>query len=260
MGFAARACEPAQSRARLSQATPRTVLDIGPRRPPPRAAKLEKTEVEAFREVVLGLSRPRIFRAGAAALRGEAGWGRHAMCVSEGAGWCAWGGRGGEGETMHFLTFRIKRAHLASLRATREFCEEVELTVARFDFMRAAGTRVEGTRQNEITSILGLSREAVSKMVRRLIDLGLVRRERCPWDRRTYVVSLTEEGERRMRATYVRLHEEQPFQSLYERVFGPRSEITVLAVQNLDATLVRTGWFIGDTSRKWFYRSKDADC
>jgi DNA-binding MarR family transcriptional regulator len=146
------------------------------------------------------------------------------------------------------------------LRAARPFCEEVNLTMARFDFLRAASTRAEGTQQNEITRILGLSREAVSKMLRRLIELGLVRRERSVRDRRTYVVWPTEEGERRMRATYVRLRREQPFQSLYERVFGPRSETTVVAVQNLDATLLRTGWFIGDTSRKWFYRSKDPDC
>ena len=93
---------------------------------------------------------------------------------------------------MHFLMFRTKRAHLSSLRAARPFCDDVELTPARFDFMRAATRYVEGTKQSEVTKLLGLSRTAVSKMVRRLIELGLVTRKRAPRDRRTFLVALTE--------------------------------------------------------------------
>ena len=160
---------------------------------------------------------------------------------------------------MHPLMFRMKRAHLSSLRAARPFCEPLEITPARFDFMRAATERVNGTRQSRITKVLGLSSVAVSKMVRRLIELGLVTRERDHSDRRTFVVSLTEEGARRMRATYARIHLEQPFQSLYERAFGVRSPITVCAVQNLDWALRHTAWFIGDWSCEAFYRSRDPD-
>jgi DNA-binding MarR family transcriptional regulator len=166
----------------------------------------------------------------------------------------------GEGESsMHFLMFRFKRAHLSSLRAARPFCEELEITPARFDFMRAATTNAQGTRQSRITKVLGLSSVAVSKMTRRLIELGLVTRERDHRDRRTFVVSLTEEGARRMREAYARISIEQPFQSLYERCFGPRSPITVTAVQNLDWAVRHTGWFIGDWSCEAFYRSKDPE-
>ena len=161
---------------------------------------------------------------------------------------------------MHCLMFRFKRAHLSSLRAARPFCEELELTPARFDFLRSATLHVQGTQQSEITKILGLSSVAISKMVRRLIELGLVTRERDPRDRRTFIVTITEEGARRMREAYVRILEEQPFQSLYERCFGPRSELTVCAVQNLDAVVRHAAWFIGDWSCEWFYRSKDPDC
>ena len=139
------------------------------------------------------------------------------------------------------------------------FCEQVELTPARFDFLRAAGEYVEGTKQSRISKVLGLSRTAVSKMTRRLIELGLITRDRSPHDRRTFVISLTEEGARRMRVAYARLHEEQPFQSMYERAFGRRSDITVSALQNLDWALRQTGAFIGDWSCEAFYRSKDPD-
>ena len=160
---------------------------------------------------------------------------------------------------MHFLMFRAKRTHLSSLRAARPFCEELEITPARFDFMRAATEYVKGTRQSRITKVLGLSSVAVSKMTRRLIELGLVTRERDHTDRRTFVISLTEEGERRMRNAYARISKEQPFQSLYERCFGKRSPTTVCALQNVDWALRRIGWFIGDWSCEGFYRSKDPD-
>ena len=160
---------------------------------------------------------------------------------------------------MHVLLFRIKRAHLSSLRAVMPFCEELELTPARFDYLRAAAEYVNGTRQSRITKVLGLSSVAVSKMTRRLMELGLVTRVRDHRDRRTFVISLTEEAERRMREAYARIHEEQPLQSLYERCFGKRSPTTVSAVHNLTWALRQTAWFIGDWSCEAFYRSKDPE-
>ncbi len=106
---------------------------------------------------------------------------------------------------MHFLMFRIKRALLSGVRAAKEFCKEVELTPTRFDYLRAASSHPEGTPQKEITRILGLSSAAVSKMLLRLVEIGLVTRERSVRDRRTFVVRVTEEGVRRMREAYARL-------------------------------------------------------
>ena len=160
---------------------------------------------------------------------------------------------------MHFLMFRFKRAHLSSQRAAHKFCVQVQLTPARFDLMRAASQDAQGTHQNVIAKVLGLTRVAVSKMVRRLIELGLVTRERSVRDRRTFVVMLTEEGLRRMRLAYARISAEQPFQSQYERAFGYRSEITESAVRNLDAAVRRVAWFIGDWSSEFFYRNKNAE-
>ena len=149
---------------------------------------------------------------------------------------------------MHFLMFQMKRAHLSSLRAARKFCREVGLTPARFDLMRAASRLVLGTPQKELSKMLGLSRTAISKMVRLLIERGLVRREGYSRDARTFLVSLTEEGAARMRLTYVRIYKERPFQIRFERAFGEWSANTAAAVLNLNWALRRSAVHLGDWS------------
>ena len=160
---------------------------------------------------------------------------------------------------MHFLMFQMKRAHLSALSAARKFCEEVGLTPARFDLMRAVVTLVEGTAQSALSKILGLSRVAVSKMVRRLMALGLVARARNPRDRRTFLITLTEEGLARMRRTWGRIAQEQPFQMRFEKAFGVMSAITAIAVQNLHWALRISSENCGDTSCEGFYRSRDPE-
>ena len=121
--------------------------------------------------------------------------------------------------------------------------------------MRAALRLVEGTLQSELSKVLGLSRTTVNKMVRRLMELGLVSRERAPRDRRTFIIRVTDEGMRRMRRTWARIAEEQPFQKRYEEAFGERSEA---AVQNLNWALRISAVHIGDRSCE-FYPSRDPD-
>lgn len=159
---------------------------------------------------------------------------------------------------MHFLMFQMKRAHLSSLSAAREFCEEVELTPARFDLLRAASRLVQGTHQYDLWKLLGLSRTTISKMVRLLIDRGLLSRVRSPFDRRTFLVSPTEEGTKRMRLAWARIHREQPFQIRYEHAFGEWSPSTAHAIVNLNWALRRSAQHLGDRSCE-FYRSRDTD-
>jgi len=159
---------------------------------------------------------------------------------------------------MHFLMFQMKRAHLSSQSAARPFCKEVGLSPARFDVMRAASGLVLGRPQKELANILGLSRTAISKMVRLLIERGLLRRERSPRDARTFLVLLTEEGAARMKLIYHRLYREQPFQIPYERAFGEWTATTAAAVQNLNWALRRSAQNLGDRSCN-FYLSKWPD-
>jgi DNA-binding MarR family transcriptional regulator len=65
-----------------------------------------------------------------------------------------------------------------------------DMTPARFDLLCALALH---PFQSALSECLGVSREAVSVMVRRLVSLGWLRRQRAP-DKRTFIVSLTELG------------------------------------------------------------------
>jgi DNA-binding MarR family transcriptional regulator len=77
------------------------------------------------------------------------------------------------------------------------------LTPARFDMLYVLYERL-GHRclQSEIRGALGVSAPTVSRMIASLEALGLVTRERCDLDRRTWVVALTYEGQDRMADAY----------------------------------------------------------
>jgi len=100
---------------------------------------------------------------------------------------------------MHSLMFRLKRAHLRALAAARPFSRRVALTPTRYDYMHAINVFRFEPPQHLLWRAFGISRTSASKMVRRLIELGLVQRRRSPRDRRTFLVSLTEEGTKRWR-------------------------------------------------------------
>jgi DNA-binding MarR family transcriptional regulator len=146
--------------------------------------------------------------------------------------------------------FHMKRAHLSALASARELSSEMGLTPARFDLMRAvvAFGSTEVQKQSKLWRALGISRASGSRMVRKLMGLGLLGRVRCADDRRTFVVSLTAEGERRLREGTVRLLVEQPLQSRYESAFGTPSPSTSRAVQNLESALRTSARHLGDRS------------
>ena len=155
---------------------------------------------------------------------------------------------------MHALMFQMKRAHLRALVGARAISHRTGLTPARHDLLRvieAFGVGGEAY-QKEMWKALGLSRASVSKMVRRLLALGLLQRRRGPLDGRTFLVSMTPEGERCMfRAHYIIL-KRRPFQRRFERAFGDRSWKSVEAVQNLVDALEQTARHLGDTSAKLY--------
>ena len=108
---------------------------------------------------------------------------------------------------MHTVAFEAKRVWHSFLRvARRPLLQWPGLTGARFDMMSAllAGEferpRCVDVRQYELRRKLGVGASVVSRMVRALEKRGWVSRERDPGDRRTWLVSLTVEGERVIRA------------------------------------------------------------
>jgi DNA-binding MarR family transcriptional regulator len=149
---------------------------------------------------------------------------------------------------VHFLMFQMKRAHLRSVAAARPLSLRVGLTPTRYDFMQVInGFRIEPP-QHLLWRALGISRTSASKMVRRLIELGLVQRRRAPKDRRTFLVSLTALGAMRLRRTVLHLLKKRPFQRRFERAFGERSWKTFRAVDRLNDTLRCVAKHLGDTS------------
>src|SRR5262245_21710400 len=125
-----------------------------------------------------------------------------------------WGGVGWSGDCrargMHCVTFMLKRAHLQNVTFGRRVLKKVRgMTPARFDllyllrrvalsegpsFHPLAATRL----QSGLRKDLGLHRSTVSKMLKRLEEMGWIRRERNTIDRRTFSVRLTELGLRRI--------------------------------------------------------------
>jgi DNA-binding MarR family transcriptional regulator len=76
---------------------------------------------------------------------------------------------------MHFLAFQFKRAHYTALRISRPIAAKFGLTPARFDMLYTI--RYERrVSQAEVARALGVSGVTVSRMLRKLEGLGLVRR------------------------------------------------------------------------------------
>ena len=110
--------------------------------------------------------------------------------------------RGAIGGGMDAFFFSMKRAHLGVERLGRKFLEEFALTPARFDLLNTIADCVdEPMTQAELWKRLGVVRSAVCEMVKELVELGVIERERVPYER-TWFVRLTALGERLRKAAY----------------------------------------------------------
>ena len=98
------------------------------------------------------------------------------------------------GGFMDDALFGVKRAHLAgnwwALMKLREF----GITPARFDLMRMIYERRFRFPQSDLRKLLGVARATISVMVRALVKLGWITREKNEDDRRTYDCLLTYDG------------------------------------------------------------------
>lgn len=107
---------------------------------------------------------------------------------------------------MHSISFLLKRAHLCTTNAGQRILYDVPgMTPARFDvlcFARQGGIRrglkdLAFTTQKRIREGLGLHPSTISKMLKRLEQLGWITRERDYDDRRVKSVMLTKLGRRK---------------------------------------------------------------
>jgi DNA-binding MarR family transcriptional regulator len=89
----------------------------------------------------------------------------------------------------------MKRAFHGTLRIPRKPLKGYGLTPARFDLLWALSTSpFESARQSRLRKELGVTAPTVSRMVKSLEALGVVRTERDPFDRRQRIVRLTKAG------------------------------------------------------------------
>lgn len=103
---------------------------------------------------------------------------------------------------MHAVFFGLKRAHhraiygvsRALLRAT-----ETKLTPARFDLLDVVLRHGGNVAQWKLIELLGVSGATISRMLKSLEKLKLVKRGRWESDARYLIVELTREGRRRVK-------------------------------------------------------------
>jgi DNA-binding MarR family transcriptional regulator len=101
---------------------------------------------------------------------------------------------------MHAVFFGTKRAFHATLRILRKPLKGYGLTAARFDLLWVLSQACFATRQSKLRKELGVTAPTVSRMVKSLEALGLVRTERDRYDRRQRCVELTKAGLATIRA------------------------------------------------------------
>lgn len=112
------------------------------------------------------------------------------------------------GKDMNSTFFHMKQAHLSALRVSRKTTLPIGLTPARLDMLRAILERCGQVLQLKLKHLLGVSNPVISIMVRALERLGLVTRDKCRTDRRTFVVSLTKAARYALRRVFFELHTE----------------------------------------------------
>jgi len=135
---------------------------------------------------------------------------------------------------MHPVSFQLKRGHLSAVRVGRGIFKEAkvaDMTPARFDILFLIHNHLPKwmsvlsgftMEQREIRRRLGLSAPTISKMLKRLAQLGLLTQERDESDGRRNLVTLTEEGLRRIRQAFQVVFGGQHLKRLYETFVAQR--------------------------------------
>jgi DNA-binding MarR family transcriptional regulator len=147
---------------------------------------------------------------------------------------------------MHFLAFAFKRAHYTSLRLGRKYASPFALTPARFDMLYAIRFQ-QNQSQASIARLLGVAGVTVSRMLRKLEALGLIRR--ATWlrlDRRKKLVSITALGKKLLSLT-TRKMKRKPMQRAFMRVIPPDERFDAfMAVDELHSTVQAMMTKLGD--------------
>jgi DNA-binding MarR family transcriptional regulator len=162
---------------------------------------------------------------------------------------------------MHALSFGFKRAHWSGVRVGKRVLEDVDgMTPARFDLVYLIRrVRLDdpnmspGLTQDALWKALGVHPSTVSKMLARLLDMGWVTRSRYAFDRRTWLIRLTDLGLRKVWHAMRILFRGRALLRAYEELFptGPFGHV-VTRIHRLVMTLKAIAYTFGDRSNAWF--------
>jgi DNA-binding MarR family transcriptional regulator len=163
---------------------------------------------------------------------------------------CAAGMRRACPRSMNSTFFSIKRGFLRTVNFGRKFLEPFGLTPARFDmlFTLRRGWKL----QSQVWRMLGLHPSTVSKMMKKLDDLGLVFRNGDPDNYREVVVRLSPEGETVLEAAIHNLEKDRAVDEYVAwAIAGPHRAASTreMAVLNLEEALLRVRWAFIDSAR-----------
>ena len=150
---------------------------------------------------------------------------------------------------MHFMTFALKRAHLRAIAFVRPWLAHTAITPARYDILHLLHEhRLRPLRQTALKHALGISAATLSRMLKRLEELGFITRSPSPRDRRAKNVALTAGGRREFRHVLYAIRCPGHLHLAYE---GALSRDPSHAAEMLDAaygTIGEVARFFGDTS------------
>ena len=150
---------------------------------------------------------------------------------------------------MHFMSFALKRAHLRALALVRPWLGGSPITPARYDLLHVVYENpVRAVTQRALTRFVGLSSATVSRTLKRLEQLGVVRRVRSSVDRRAKVVRFTQEGLREFRRVLYRVLCPGHLHLAYECAIGPPMFQTYETLDDAYMAVRQIGRFFGDTA------------
>jgi DNA-binding MarR family transcriptional regulator len=115
---------------------------------------------------------------------------------------------------------RVDLEHTAAFRTqlrrylgkTRAVTSAAGLTPERYDLLLMVKTAADGSEGATVTSLcaaLDLQQTAVTELVKRAEEAGLITRERSSRDGRVFFIRLTEEGESRLMRVFNALRDER---------------------------------------------------
>jgi len=111
-----------------------------------------------------------------------------------------------EAELLRAAAFRRELRRF--LHRTDAVAKQAGLTSQRYDLLLTVASAGE-VRITELCELLHLQQTAVTELVKRTEEAGLIRRRQSPEDGRVWLLELTGEGERRLMRAFAALREDR---------------------------------------------------